>query len=71
MVDAWIEHARQYAKGHGVTYACATPDAAETYVKNNEQSSPSKRTIEQPKPIENHHPLNNTNHQTNKKERIN
>ena len=33
MTNACVEHVKQYAKDHGVTYACAVPDAAKTYTK--------------------------------------
>lgn len=49
MVNAWVEHVRQYAKEHGVTYACAIPDAAKTYTK---KSVTSTKPVEQPKPRE-------------------
>ena len=51
MVNAWVEYVRQYAKEHGVTYACATPDAAKTYTKKSVTSKPSK-PVEQLKPVQ-------------------
>ena len=33
MVNAWIEHVRQYAKENNLTYACAIPYASKTYTK--------------------------------------
>ena len=33
MAKVFVEHVRQYAKQHGLTYACAIPYAKESYTK--------------------------------------
>ena len=35
---SWIEHVKQYAKTHNVSYKQALSDAKESYVKNNVKS---------------------------------
>ena len=44
MTNAWVAHVKQYAKDHGLTYACAVPDAAKTYTKKSEKSKPATPT---------------------------
>ena len=53
MVNAWIEHVRQYAKDNSLTYGCAISYAAKTYTKKNDKTKPvTPKPKEAPKPVE-------------------
>ena len=50
MANAWVEHVRQYAKQHGLTYACAIPYAKESYTKKDGTKSKQTKALPPPKP---------------------
>ena len=45
MTNPWVAHVKEYAKNHGVTYACAIPDAAKTYTKKQTKSQSSTSAV--------------------------